>query len=56
MKGIIDVSLRSRAIKRGPIVGVERYPQPKPLKEIGIRDKMTTESHKIYLSLIRGPP
>ena len=52
MNGIVDVSLRSRAIKRGPVVRVERYPQPKPLNEIGIRDKVTTEGHKIDLSFI----
>jgi hypothetical protein len=49
---VIDVSFGAGAIKRRPIIAVERQPKPEAFNEIGIRDKMPAERNQIRIAFI----
>ena len=54
VKRVVGVAVRVSAVERRSIIGVKRKPEFDALWQIGIRDKMTTESNQVGISFLNN--
>src|SRR5580700_1390974 len=48
---IIGVAASVESVKRGPVVGIQRQPEPDALWQVGIRDEIPSEGDQIRIAL-----
>src|SRR5580704_6177977 len=48
---IIGVAASVESVKRGPVVGIQRQPEPDALWQVGIREEIPSKSHQIRITI-----
>src|SRR6266849_3041812 len=54
VEGIIGVAASVESVKRVPVVGIQRQPEPDAFWQVGICDEMPSEGHQIGITLSNG--
>src|SRR5580700_143696 len=48
---IIGVAARVKSVKRGPVVGIQKQPEPDMLWQVGIREEISSKGHQIRIAI-----